>query len=309
MLQFPGRLPSGLPMHDADRRDWERVFRQLRAAGFEYFELSSAWISFPDMSEARLKELADSIAESGLKIVATSVVRRSVAHPTRGLENLGYTRRAIEATHALGVDLICLGLHDALRPDQLESEWFWVPKNPAPDPATRPGAIERIRELAEFAADSAVDISLELYEDTFLGTAVGAVDFVTDIGLPNVGLNPDIGNLVRGLGPVEDWERIARLTFPRSNYWHAKNIMRAQTRNGDRVSFPVSLSTGIINYRTVVAIAMEAGYAGPIVVEHYGGDGLGVGAENKAYLAGLFAQYQEWARPDGPPLSPAGVSH
>ncbi len=36
-----------------------------------------------------------------------------------------------------------------------------------------------------------------MYEDTLIGTADGAVRFVTDVDLPNVKINADIGNLIR----------------------------------------------------------------------------------------------------------------
>lgn len=277
-------------MHEADSGKWSEVFEQIHRCGYDGFELSSAWISYPVMSARRLEELRARIDASGLKVLATSVVRRSVIHPSRGEENLEYTRQAIAATRMLGVDLICLGLHDELRPDQHAAEWFWTPGNPPPDDSVRPVAVSRMRELARDAAAVDVDISLELYEDTFLGASDGAVAFIEDVAAPNVGLNPDIGNLVRRLGPVESWEQIGARTLPHANYWHVKNIMRAQTGAGDIVTFPVPLAQGIINYRTLVDLALANGFSGPIIVEHYGGDGLGVGAINREYLFDLFRQ-------------------
>ncbi|MFX9649778.1 TIM barrel protein, partial [Acinetobacter baumannii] len=73
------------------------------------------------------------------------------------------------------------------------------------DPDTRARAVGRIRELGRHAAELGLEVSLEMYEDTYIGTADDAVRFVTDVDLPNVGINPDIGNLIRLHRPVEHW--------------------------------------------------------------------------------------------------------
>ncbi|WNY35397.1 hypothetical protein Q9Q99_13040 [Curtobacterium flaccumfaciens] len=49
-----------------------------------------------------------------------------------------------------------------------------------------------MRELGEHAASVGLPMALELYEDTYLGTADGAVRLVEEIGLDNVGLNADV---------------------------------------------------------------------------------------------------------------------
>ena len=128
-------------------------------------------------------------------------------------------------------------------------------------------------------------LSLELYEHTFLGTASSAVRLVEDIGLDVVGLNPDIGNLIRLHEPVEDWREIADATMPYANFWHVKNYTRDEDAAAGLFStVPTSLELGVINYREAVKIALRNGFQGVICVEHYGGDGLSVSATNRDYL-------------------------
>ena len=74
-----------------------------------------------------------------------------------------------------------------------------------------------VTELGSHAEAVGVDIALEMYEDTYLGTADSAVAMVQDINHPRVGLNPDWGNLQRLLRPVERWEVMAAKTLPTPN--------------------------------------------------------------------------------------------
>ena len=44
------------------------------------------------------------------------------------------------------------------------------------------------------------------------------------------------------------------------------------------------VADGTANYRQAIQIALEAGFDGPVCVEHYGGEGLTVSAENRDYI-------------------------
>jgi len=52
---------------------------------------------------------------------------------------------------------------------------------------------------------------------------------------------------------------------------------------------PAPMYSGSMNYRAAVKTAVDLGYTGPFCVEHYGGDGLSVMAENRTYLRKLLA--------------------
>ncbi len=96
---------------------------------------------------------------------------------------------------------------------------------------------------------------------------------------------PDIGNLIRAQKPVESWEHLVALTVPLANYWHVKNYFRAEhPATGVVLTHPAPLESATINYRAAIDYAIAHGYQGAFVVEHYGGDGLSVGATNRDYL-------------------------
>jgi len=111
------------------------------------------------------------------------------------------------------------------------------------------------------------------------------VQLVQDIGLDNVGLNPDLGNLIRLHRPIEDWREMVAKTLPYSNYWHMKNYIRDEDVARDSyITMPAPMESGLINYREAFKVALSVGFQGILCTEHYGGDGLSVTASNQDYL-------------------------
>lgn len=284
-LAFAGPAADGGEVHDAPAAEWGRVFRAVARAGFDHVDLTDGWLRPGDLDPARYPELLDTAAAHGLTLASVSAIRRSVVDAAHGEENLAYSHRTIDAAAALGIETVSVGLHQALTPAQQRQLWFWTITGHVDDDATRPLAVERLRELGRHAADVGLLLSLEMYEDTFLGTADAAVALVEDIGLENVGLNPDIGNLVRLHRPIESWRDLVRKTLPWANFWHVKNYARDEDVARDHyVAIPSTMEAGLIDYRWATAHAVEVGFAGVICTEHYGGDGLGVSAANREYL-------------------------
>ena len=167
----------------------------------------------------------------------------------------------------------------------------------APDVAALSDEIAGVFPLRH-AHEVGLRVSLEMYEDTYLGTADSAVRLVEEIGLDNVGLNPDIGNLVRLHRPIEDWHEAYAKTLPYANYWHVKNYTRDETLDGSRAtSAPSTMASGLINYRQVLQEAVTIGFDGVILCEHYGGDSLGMCAANQRYIREVLAAGERAAAP------------
>ncbi|MGH3629259.1 MAG: sugar phosphate isomerase/epimerase family protein [Sciscionella sp.] len=288
LLQFPGTGPDGSRVQDAPASDWLEVFREIADAGFTDVDLTDSWVKPGDLSTARRDELQDAAREAGLRARSISAIRCSVIDAQHGEDNLAYSHRTLEAAAHLGVGVVSFGLHQALTAEQQEQLWFWTVSghvDPVGDPDAWNLAVGRLAELGRHAAEVGVLVSLEMYEDTYLGTADSAVRLVQDIGLANVGLNPDIGNLIRLHRPVEDWREIAEKTLPWSNFWHAKNYSRDEdVATGNYFAVPAPMESGLISYREAFRIAISVGFQGVVCVEHYGGDGLSVCASNRDYL-------------------------
>ena len=289
LLQFPGTRPDGTSLTDGPAHGWRPALREVALAGFEHVDLTDSWVRPGDLAPDRLDELGKVAGDLGLAFSNISVTRKSVidADPAVASRNVDYALRTVDAAAALGVGSVCLGLHQPLTAAQQDAHWFWLaPGEEDPDdPEVRDRAVERFTRIGEHAAAAGVQISLEMYEGTYLGTSQGSVDLVRDIGLANVGLCPDIGNIVRLYRPVEDWRVMLERMLPYTNYWQVKNYLRDHDpATGAWFSAPAPLESGFIDYRTAIGMALEAGFSGPLCVEHYGGDGLSVSAANREYL-------------------------
>ncbi|MCP2167188.1 sugar phosphate isomerase/epimerase family protein [Goodfellowiella coeruleoviolacea] len=288
LLQFPNTTEDGTSVQDLPAEQWAETLREVVDAGFTEVDLTDGWLRPGDLSPARLAEFKDVLREVGLTAPAISAIRRSVIDPVDGDDNLAYSHRTLDAAAALGVPLVSVGLHRPLTEQQRSVLWFWTvpgPQDPVGDQETWDRAVSRLRELADHAAGLGVQLSLEMYEDTYLGTADSAVALLTDIDRDNVGLNPDLGNLLRMQRPIEPWESMVAKTLPHANYWHVKNYYRAEDpATGAVFTTPAPLESGFMNYRKAVRYAVEHGFQGAFCVEHYGGDGLSVSATNREYL-------------------------
>jgi sugar phosphate isomerase/epimerase len=291
MHGFTPVAPDGTRLHDAPAETWDGVFAQIERLGFTAVEIADSHIRPSELTPERRDELKTIAGSHGIQLLSVHVQRQSVIEPGKGEENLAYAHRAIDAAAELGMQVFSTGLHQPFTEAQRKALWFWTAQGPVdPDDAeTRALAVKRLRELGEHAASVGLPMSLEMYEDTYLGTADSAVRLIEEIGLDNVGLNPDIANLIRLHRPIEDWRELHEKTLPYANYWHVKNYTRDESADGSwATSVPTSMELGLINYRAMVARAVELGFRGPFLMEQYGGDSLGVCATNRDYLRTLL---------------------
>lgn len=274
-----------------DPDTWSTLAREVMGevahAGFRHVDLTDCWVRPGDLSDAHLDALAEAISSAKLSAVSISAIRRSVVDEAHGEANLAYSHRTLDAAARLGVGVVSFGLHQALTPEQRSLLWFW--RRPghrdSDDPAVRALAVRRFQELGDHAAQLGLLVSLEMYEHTYLGSGASAARLIEDIDRPNVGLNPDIGNLIRLPEPIESWRDILTATLPYTNYWHVKNYARDEDPvTGAIVALPTYMELGLINYREAFKQAIAHGFQGAICVEHYGGDGLSVSATNRDYV-------------------------
>ncbi|MGT2425029.1 sugar phosphate isomerase/epimerase family protein [Amnibacterium kyonggiense] len=290
MLPFLATTTSGTPVQDAPVEVWAAALAEVADAGFTEVDLTDSWVRPGDLSQERLDGLARAVADAGLHAEAISAIRRSVIDPDSGDDNLAYSHRTIDAAAALGCSMVSVGLHRPLLPAQQDTLWFWNVDGPhdRDDADTWRLAVARLRELGEHAASVGVGLTLEMYEDTLLGTADSAVRLAQDIG-GGVGLNPDLGNLFRLPRTVEPFLEALAKCLPYTNYWHVKNYYRLEdAATGAFLSAPAPMDSGSMNYRRAVKMALDAGFTGAFCVEHYGGDGLSVMARNRDYIRGLL---------------------
>lgn len=299
LLPFPAVPMPAEGWNPLAEVDWTGMLAQVAEAGFVDVDLTDTVAAFGDLGPGQQRDLRSALAATGLSAPSISLVRRSVIDEVSGDENLAYSHRCLDVAASLGAGVVSIGLHRPLTAEQRRRLWFWTVEGHRDSAVGSEAwvlAVQRFRELGRHAADVGVLLSLELYEHTFLGTSASAVQLVEEIGLPEVGLNPDIGNLVRLHEPVEDWRELVRATMPYANFWHVKNYLRDEDPERDVVTtMPSYLESGVINYREAVAVAVEAGFQGVICAEHYGGDGLSMSAANRDYLRQRVLPKSEYA--------------
>ena len=293
MIQYPAILPDGRSAQDQPAEEWAATLRDVTRAGFTELDPTDSWLRVADLSPGRRREFLSVCREAGLTIPAISTSRRSVIDPDpeKADDYLAYIHRVIDTAPECGATEIAVGFATALNDAQKKALWFWTAQGHRdPDDASIwKKAVSRIRELADHAQSVGVTLSLEMYEDTYLGTAESSVRFITDVDHPSCGINADIGNLVRLHRPVEHWHDMMSQLAPFLRYWHVKNYLRTEdATTGMIVTAPAPMEQGVISYRAAINMALAHGYNSPFLVEHYGGDGLSVAARNRDYIRGIL---------------------
>ena len=285
MLSFGSSAPDGGHIKDAPASVWASQLRQVKELGFDHVDPTDAWVPLAALSDARVAEFTQVLSDEGLAISSISMTRNSVVDVENGERNLRDGHRLIDLAPEFGATIVNTGFMQATTPEQQGALWFWLVDGHRDDPALRPLAIERVRELGDHAQRNGIQLSLEMYEDTYIGTPDDAVAFIQDVAHPAVGLNPDLGNLVRLHRPMPPFMEMFEKVLPYSNFWHIKNYLRDEDpATGSYASAPMPLRLGVINYRAVIRRALELGYTGPFCCEHYGSDSIGVCAENRDYI-------------------------
>jgi sugar phosphate isomerase/epimerase len=287
-LPFPAVSRGGLDATHGGPDAWMPRLRELARCGFEHVDLTDSWARIADLDQGELESLGQCLREAGVTAASSSLIRRSVIDDTDGDANLAYTHRALDAAAALGMTTVSVGLHQPLTDEQRRQLWFWTVEGHHDRPEQWDDAVSRLRELTQHAESLGIVLSLEMYEDTFLGDAASTLRLLEAIDSPWIGVNPDVANLIRLHRPIDSWRDLFEQLLPHTNFWHVKNYTRDEdVANGMFTAVPAHLDVGLIDYRWAFEVAIEGGFQGVICMENYGGDGLGVSAWNRDYLRSL----------------------
>jgi sugar phosphate isomerase/epimerase len=287
---------SSLPLAvGATPQAWAEQLTRLHTTGFDAFDLVDGWMRIDELDERGLRDLRAVIESVGLALVGVSVIRASVIDPSCGGANLERTRRALHAAAGLGTTMVSIGFHRPLTGRQLEAP-FWTVPHPEDDDgeANFALAVERLRALCAEALTLGLDVSLELHEATLLDRSERVLRLLDGVGAANLGVNLDVGNLVRvPYRPPEPWRATVCALAPHVTYWHLKNYQRLEHPDAGLVlSTPCALGDGEIDYRWALETVIAAGYRGPLCIEHYGGDALWTMRRSREYLEALVTDLE-----------------
>ncbi|MFT4028873.1 MAG: sugar phosphate isomerase/epimerase family protein [Protaetiibacter sp.] len=277
--------------------EWERQLRILWHHGFRDLDVSEMWLFFTGLDEHRRRDLVEMIGDIGFNVVGVSLVGGiRLADPETAEAEYERVCTALEFAQALGA--AHLSYTPRTPPPVLRSQ-MPLPASLAEASSRGPHRTPFTEAQAEVLADGlrglvregrgrGIRMCVEMNEIT-LDTAAAVRDLLDRVGEPDLGVNPDLGNLLRAPWALpEHWSATIEGVADRISYWHVKSGYRVEPAGGPIVHHPCPLELGTINYRHMLWLALRAGFDGPIVIEHYGGDALGIATKGLPYLRALL---------------------
>lgn len=155
---------------------------------------------------------------------------------------------------------------------------------------------QALRTLADFAAERDISLSLEMHQHSIADNPWSCLHLLTLIDRPNVGLNPDLGNLYWHYERPETTAEAAIVALaPQAKYWHCKQLQRLQIPEHDRSYYLlVPLPDGEIDYRFAIAAMHAAGYDGWLAIEGCrDGDQILNDGRSAAYCQQILAELHD----------------
>ena len=246
----------GRPPTSGERR---RVFQWARRAGFSGIELSPRWCDFHDMTRRQLRELRAEATDEGIGLSGLNLSRCILTRTTHAADHLDRLQRSVAVAEILGTDVINVSLSMPTSPGSGRAP---LSGQDIPDSEHQRSA-ELVANVAHHAQKAGIRLSVELHDDGLLDSPELCLQFLKGVGVPNVGVNPDLANLCRGSTPWSDWKAALVLLAPKTMCWHIKNY-----RDGR----PVPVWDGDIDYQWALTIMHGVGYQGWVSIESYWGD-------------------------------------
>lgn len=286
---YPHR-DSDLTLSAKDHR--LRFLDKTRELGFDGIELGIQVFETIDSTENLKKELED----AGLKCAA---IRGGggLNHPRTAFANRKQLLDAVQYAAQIGSSIVNTTV---ITPPTSRDEPGWGWGHSVSQGASLTASAEDfernatgLREIATSAADLGVEISIEVHQNSSVDNGWSALHLLKLIDHPNVGINPDLGNIYWTYDvPEESCEDAILALAPHAKYWHCKNLLRIHLPEIERSIFQrVPLPDGDIDYRFAISAMLAAGFDGYLAVEGLRlGDQWHGDAESVAYVKGLLEE-------------------
>ena len=302
---YPYRYRPGQLMPPEVMRE---VFGWAAAAGFSGCELSTAHQDFAGFSDGQLDAVAGRLADAGLEAAAYNPGGFRL-HGAGGdaAARTGALVDAARIAARLGAPTINLtlpGPGTGGGSAAIPSEYLVGARRPLGSGQGRPPAESAalalsLAELADACAGDGITVALEIHQNSYIEDSDAALALLGQIDRPNVGLNPDLGNILWARAiPYESSEEAIERLAPHAVYVHMKNLRRVFVAGLDRAAFVRTslLERGDIDWRWAISVLGASGYRGFLTFEGdyaEGWDFQRAMERNARYVSGLVADAGE----------------
>ncbi len=264
----------------------------VRAAGFEGIEVG---VRSAGDDEAAVRALGGELTAAG---VPCAVIRGGggFTHPRTAAQSHNRMAEAIRKAAWIGANRVNMTVGTpATAPDAPGAvgvgEQISQGGSRTASEADFAVTAQHLREGAALAAELGVEIAIEMHQHSIADNTWSCLHLLERIDHPNIGINPDLGNLYWTYAePEGSIEECIVALAPHAKYWHCKQLQRLYLPELNRAYFhKVSLPDGEIDYRFAIAAMMAAGYTGPLAIEGVReGDQLTRDAQGVEYVQGIL---------------------
>ena len=262
-----------------------------KAMGFDGLELGAG----DSTADADIAALRDELADAGLPCLA--VRGGGFTHPRTRQRSVDSLRNAIVYASKIGATVVnsVLGtpLRDPSGPGLTWGERTCQGSSRTATHADFEATAAAIIDASGVAADVGVDITVEVHQHSIVDNSWSALRLMELVARSNVGINPDLGNVLWTYDvPEESCEAAIVALAPHTKYWHCKNLYRVNVPDLQRSVFlQVPLPEGEIDYRFALSALRGVGYTGHVAIEGIRlGDQFARDRASVDYMRGLLAQ-------------------
>ncbi len=253
-----------------------RLFAWAQAVGFEGTEVSYTHVKHDQMSDDEVRELRDQLAEYGLSTAGFKPGGYNFTYAENRSERLDLAMRAVDVTSLLGSSILNMGMGGrAGGMGPLPEDWVIggrvsIGGSQLASDEEYELMASGLTQVADEAAKHGVCLALELQHQTYTDSADSMIRMLNMIDRPNVGANPDMGNLLWVYATPHDRmeDAIVKLA-PRAKYVHMKSPARLFIPDLNRSVFVRNtlLAEGSVDWRYCLAALADAGYDGWLTFE------------------------------------------
>ena len=258
------------PGNELPPPDVRRAYlQQVRKAGFEGIEVG---VASARGGEAAVKELRRELEGEGVPCAALRG-GGGFANPKSAAQSRERVLEGIHTAAWIGSNLLNMTVGTPPRDPHGAGRDVG---GPLPQGSSRLAShadyevtARHLRELAGVAADLGVEISIEMHQHSIADNSWSCLHLLDLIDRPNVGVNPDLGNLYWNYDvPEETNEACIVALAPRAKYWHCKQLLRVHIPELTHAYYlKVPLPDGEIDYRFAISAMVQASYPGFLAVE------------------------------------------